>query len=459
MKTQLKIALVLILTNVIMLLLLCGSIYYFSYNYSYTDFYKRLETRAKISAKYNYDANKIDAQSFKKIRDENLEKLSEEKDYNFQIKQKSDLKAIAQKTSLPLSFLKEILQNTKSTLQLNDTFYTGIRYNSNDKQYLIIVSAKNYYSSHHLIFMRNIILVAVFLIVIFITYLSFYFSKHIFDPIKSITDRVKQISTDNIHLRIDEKNNDNEISQLISTFNDLLNRLETAFETQKNFVSNASHEFGTPLTSIMGETEVMLMKDRTPEEYKQSLTSILGQAERLNQITQTLLYLAQTGYSNKKVNFEILRTDELLWQTKEMLDKLNPKNNIIIDFSLLPENPLKLKIMGNKQLLYLAFINILTNACKYSNNKTVNVSIAASDNLVFLVFKDQGIGIPESEMQFIYDPFFRASNTRHFEGYGIGLPLSRNIIKIHNGQLLVTSVVNEGTTVQIKFPLANIQKK
>jgi signal transduction histidine kinase len=171
------------------------------------------------------------------------------------------------------------------------------------------------------------------------------------------------------------------------------------------------------------------------------------------------LYLAQTGYSNKKVNFEILRTDELLWQTKEMLDKLNPKNNIIIDFSLLPENPLKLKIMGNKQLLYLAFINILTNACKYSNNKTVNVSIAASDNLVFLVFKDQGIGIPESEMQFIYDPFFRASNTRHFEGYGIGLPLSRNIIKIHNGQLLVTSVVNEGTTVQIKFPLANIQKK
>jgi len=255
------------------------------------------------------------------------------------------------------------------------------------------------------------------------------------------------------------KNNDNEISQLISTFNDLLNRLETAFETQKNFVSNASHEFGTPLTSIMGEAEVMLMKERTPEEYQQSLTSILGQAERLNQITQTLLYLAQTGYSNKKVNFEILRTDELLWQSKEMIDKLNPKNNIIIDFSLLPENPMKLKVMGNKQLLYLAFTNILSNACKYSNNKPVNVSIASSDNQVFLLVKDQGIGIPESEIQFIYDPFFRASNTRHFEGYGIGLPLTRNIVKIHGGQLQLTSVLDEGTTVQIKLPLANLQKK
>ncbi len=122
------------------------------------------------------------------------------------------------------------------------------------------------------------------------------------------------------------------------------------------------------------------------------------------------------------------------------------------------ENPFKLKVMGNKQLLYLAFTNILTNACKYSNNKPVQVSIASTDNQVILLFKDQGIGIPESEIQFIYDPFFRATNTSHFEGYGIGLPLTRNIIKIHNGKLQVTSVLNQGTTVQIKLPLANIQR-
>ena len=113
--------------------------------------------------------------------------------------------------------------------------------------------------------------------------------------------------------------------------------------------------------------------------------------------------------------------------------------------------------MGNKQLLYLAFTNILNNACKYSNNKPVQVTIASSDNQVFLAFKDQGIGIPASEMPFIYDPFFRASNTRNFEGYGIGLPLTRNIIKIHNGHLQVSSVVEKGTTVQIKLPLAVIQ--
>lgn len=458
MKTQLKIALFLIVTNIIIVLLFGGTIYYFSYNYSYTDFYKRLQTRATISAKYNFDKESIDAESYRSIRKEHLEKLNEEKEYLFQIENETDLTKMAEKIMLPHSFLQSINKNKIATLQINDTFYTGISHTSNQKNYIVIISAKNYYATHHLMFIRNIIIGAIILVTLITVYVSFFFSKHIFDPIKNITDKVKQISTDNIHLRIEERDNDNEISQLISTFNDLLNRLETAFETQKNFISNASHEFGTPLTYIMGETEVMLMKERTPEEYQQSLTSILSQAERLNQITQTLLYLAQTGYTNKKVNFEILRTDELLWQTKEMVDKLNPKNNIIIDFSLLPENPFKLKVMGNKQLLYLAFTNILTNACKYSNNKPVQVSIASTDDQVILLFKDQGIGIPESEIQFIYDPFFRATNTSHFEGYGIGLPLTRNIIKIHNGKLQVTSVLNQGTTVQIKLPLANIQR-
>lgn len=441
----------------LMVFLLGGSIYYFQSNYSYTDFYKRLETRATITAKYNFDKENIDAESYQRIRQEHLEQLMEENEFLYEVQSAEDLPNLAKQAALPLPFIKKIYIFGKETLQMNGVFYAGIRYDTPEKKHIVIISAKNYYTTHHLLFLRNIILTAFVLMIAIIIYLSVFFTRHIFDPIKNITNKVKQISTDNIHLRIEEKDKDDEISQLISTFNDLLNRLETAFETQKNFVSNASHEFGTPLTSIMGQAEVMLMKERSPEEYQQSLKSILSQAERLNQITQTLLLLAQTGYSNKKVKFEILRTDELVWKSKEMMDKLNPKNNIIVDFSLLPENPRKLKVMGNAQLLCLAFTNILSNSCKYSNNKPVQVGIASNDREVILVFKDQGIGIPETEIPFIYDPFFRASNTGPFEGYGIGLPLTRNIVKIHNGHLLVSSIENEGTTVQIKFPMVFLQ--
>ena len=121
----------------------------------------------------------------------------------------------------------------------------------------------------------------------------------------------------------------------------------------------------------------------------------------------------------------------------------------------MPDNPEQLKIKGNEQLLHLALINLISNACKYSNNKPVVFSIGTSGKNVILAIKDIGIGIPESELKFIYDPFFRASNASEFEGYGIGLPLARNIVRLHAGEITVISKEKEGTTVQILLPLGN----
>ena len=121
----------------------------------------------------------------------------------------------------------------------------------------------------------------------------------------------------------------------------------------------------------------------------------------------------------------------------------------------MPEDPTKLKIRGNEQLLLLALINIVNNACKYSNNQVVTLSIGTLEDKVVIVVKDSGIGIPENELKYIYDPFFRASNTKEYEGYGIGLPLTRNIVRLHAGEITVTSKVNQGTVVQLTFPIGN----
>jgi signal transduction histidine kinase len=457
MKTQSKIALLLIVTSFTMFLFFGGSIYYFLCNYSFEDFYKRLKTRATLAAQYNFETDKINVEAFKIIRGKHLERLDEEKEYIYMISNDTTLLDVAKQSNLPFSFLENVFNNGIDNLKKDDTFFTGIRYDNNAKTYIVVVTAKNYFTSHHLLFIRNIIFSGTLFLIAIVSYLSFYFSKHIFDPIKNIIDKVKEISSENMHLRIGERHNDNEINQLISTFNDLLNRLETAFEVQKNFISNASHEFGTPLTAIMGEAEVMLMKDRKPDEYKQSLKGILEQSERLNQITQTLLFLAETGYRNKVIETELMRSDELVWEAKTIVDKLNPNNNIQIDTSLLPENPKKLKIYCNKTLLLIGITNILTNACKYSHNKPVTISIASSDEYILIIIKDKGIGIPKSEISFIFDPFFRASNTRKFEGYGVGLPLCRNIIKMHKGYLNIYSTIDVGTTVEIKLPRANVK--
>lgn len=122
---------------------------------------------------------------------------------------------------------------------------------------------------------------------------------------------------------------------------------------------------------------------------------------------------------------------------------------------MLPDDSMKLKVNGLAPLLQLAISNVVSNACKYSSDHTAYVALGAFENGVLILIKDEGIGIPEKEISYIYDPYFRASNTQHFSGYGIGLPLARNIIKMHDGELSITSTLGKGTTVRIELPTFN----
>jgi signal transduction histidine kinase len=449
-----KITILLIISISLILIFLGSSVYYYLSNYSYADFYKRLEARVSVAEKHYFETNQKNAQILKNIREEHLELLSDEKEYVLYCPNAISIKQLADTHSIPVNFLKLVYTKQFADFQKGDIFYHGKKRESKKGFYFIIVSAKNYYNTHHLILLKKVLFAGGFISILIIIYLTYIFSKRFFEPINKIITKVNSISTDNIHLRLDDIKNTVEINRLTTTFNNLLNRIEIAFETNKNFISNASHEFGTPLTAIIGEADVALLKDRTPAEYKEALQKILNQSERLNKISQSLLFLAQIGYKENKLNYTILRTDELILQANEIMNQLVPKNNIKIDFELLPENPKKLKIFGNKELLLLAITNILTNACKYSSNKPVVVSLASTNNEILMIIKDQGIGIPESELAFIYDPFFRASNTASYDGYGIGLPLTQNIIKIHKGELLISSVQHKGVTVQVKIPIA-----
>jgi len=455
MKTQTKIALIFFLILLSTIMVLSASVYFFTTRYSFTDFYKRLEIRGVVTARAELDHEEANQTVLQEVRELHLEKLPEEKEYFFKIEPGHSFEAEAAQLSLPKSFFSTLLATGSATHQMGDIFFTGIRYSGKAGDYLVIVSAANYYSTHHLAYLRNILLIGIVLASAVALFVAFVFSRQVFTPVKEITDKVKEISSQSLHLRLESGRVNDEIGELETTFNNMLDRLETAFETQNNFISNASHELSTPLTTIIGEAEVTLSKSRSETEYVESLTTILSEAERLEKITKSLLFLAQTGFAGKAQKFDKVRVDQLLWDVKSTIDKINPKNKVQINTSLMPESPEQLKIKGNEQLLHLALTNLVSNACKYSHNKPVTVSIGAADDKVIIVIKDTGVGIPAAELKFIYDPFFRASNVTEYEGYGIGLPLARNIVRMHTGELLVVSKINEGTTVQVTFPIGH----
>jgi len=452
MKTQTKIAALFFFFSLFIMVLFGVSVYYFVNKYAFTDFYKRLEIRAVIAARSSLETEADKALVMREIRAQHLQKLPEEKEYIFRIETGKSFKEEADRLNVPISFFEQIKKTGAASWQQGNIFYSGIRYQTMDGFYVVVVSAENYYNTHHLAYIRNVILIAIIVTSIFALTLSVLFSRQVFNPVKKMTRRVQQIGSQNLHVRLDVSKEKDEVGELAETFNNMLDRLETAFETQNNFISNASHELSTPLTTIIAEADLTLIRVRTPEEYIAALEVILREAERLDDITKSLLFLAQTGFNGGTQKFEKLRADQLLYDAREMINKINPNNNVQIDLSGIPDNPLKLKIKANRQLLDLALSNIITNACKYSRNKPVVMRVWAGEENVFISVTDHGIGIPENELRYIYDPFFRASNTGEFAGYGIGLPLTRNIMRIHKGEIRISSTQNEGTTVTLVFP-------
>jgi signal transduction histidine kinase len=289
--------------------------------------------------------------------------------------------------------------------------------------------------------------------VIIIYTVGLYFSRKTFQPFRDIISRVKQISEGNLHLRLTERSGGDEIAELTGTFNQMLNRLETAFEAQNNFISNASHELRTPLTAILGETEFALSKSRTPEVYQNSLEQVAQQAEKLQVLCKGLLSLAQTGFNGKVQSWKLVRMDQLVFDVKADCDAILPDNHIRLVMDDLPLNEEKISINGNYDLLKNAINNIVLNACKYSHNQPVLLQLTLEGQHIIIRVKDQGIGIPSEELKYIYDPFFRASNTTAFEGYGIGMPLANNIIRLHNGRILINTEEGVGTEVRVVLPM------
>ncbi len=450
---QTKTMLLLMLVFTVVILLFSGLVYFSIVNFSHQRFYELLKIRATTIVQIEKSKEHLDIPENHVLNSLNDEELPMEKDYVFEVPKDSNYSHISKQIHIPDSFFKSIVKKGESNYNDKEFYYIGKSFTSNNKTYIAIASAQNHYVVHYLGYLKRTLMTCMILALFFSMIFSFYLSKTLFRPILKITGKVKEISSENLHLRLESQPGNKELNELVDTFNDMLNRIETSFETQNHLIGNVSHELRTPLTSIMGEADVALSIPRSNEHYQETLQIILNEAEKLDKKIKALLMIAQTGFDGKIQKMDKVRMDQLLWDVIETATRINAKNNVLMDISMLPDNPKKLKVQGNEQLLHLAMANIINNGCKYSNFQQVKVSLGATDNHVYIIIKDSGIGIPDSEMDKIYDPFFRASNTKNYEGYGIGLPLARNIVRIHNGELIVNSKENGGTTVQIRFPI------
>lgn len=436
--------------------LLCIIVFFLFRENNRYHFLKRLDDRSKIVASIHFQKDPEKIKYYKNLQKNGLEELIEEEEYVLKINSENSFDYNTN-LNLPNSFYTNILSTGKDSYERDNKYYLGQIFEESGQKYIVIVGARDRKGKDTTVYIVKIMLFGGIGFVILAFLLGRFLAKRVINPVARITKEVKRISASNLHNRLPEVKNSDEISDLTNTFNNMLDRLETSFEIQANFINNASHELKTPITTIIAEAEIMLLKDRQVEEYVESLQNIYSQASKLGNLTESLLKLTQTGYDGQKQVSDIARIDELLMDVKSDLDKIYPDNRVSIKLNFAPEDSNLLLLPCNKPLLELAINNIITNGVKYSDNNEVFVNLSANDEMIKITINDIGIGIPPEDIPHLYEPFFRGKIATRYIGYGLGLPLASKIIRMHQGELQVQSEQNKGTIVTIIFKKLNIK--
>lgn len=451
MKIRNKTALIFILLTMGAMLFAFTFVYFIFKQNNKEDFSIRLREKADLTSQKYFEKDELEKAAYKKIFNSYSKNMPEAQEFIISTKNKkstynSILKIVDDST------LASLLASGKDiTFSKNDLQGVGIYYPDNQGTFIIIITAVDKYGILKLHKLLNSLILIFFGSVVFSYLIGIFYAKKVFEPINHIIEDVKNINANNIKNRLNEYPTNDEISELSGLLNQMLDNLDSSFQTQKHFISNASHELKNPLTAILGETEITLSRTRSVKDYIESLNKVMTEAERLDSLINGLFNIARADFVISKHNMEIINLFGFIEEIKNHFDDSIYKNRIEYKFST-AENELRIILFyGIRDLLCMALENVIENACKFSDNQIVIVNLITNQKFIHFEVIDMGIGIPEQDQVEIFEPFFRSTNAISIKGTGIGLSITQRIIQLHKGEIKITSKVGEGTQARIKL--------
>ena len=271
-------------------------------------------------------------------------------------------------------------------------------------------------------------------------------------PVDKIAQTAQEIEENDLSQRINVNTKD-ELGRLAAILNAMIGRLEKAFQRQRQFTSDASHELRAPLAVIEAESSLALQKERPSGDYKQSLETISQEAKQMSSLIDQLLTLARADAGKEQWNFMEVSLDKLIANLSGDVEILCLEKGLTFQSGQTQDAIVK----GDEVRLRELFMNLLNNAIRYTPVPgTVSVSLRREAQTAVVAIKDTGVGIPPEDMPFIFERFYRVdkSRSRADGGSGLGLAISRHIAEAHGGKIEVESQVGMGSTFSVWLPLS-----
>ncbi|MES2331279.1 MAG: ATP-binding protein [Bacteroidota bacterium] len=459
MKVRYKITLAFLLLTFTVLVAFSVSIYLNTSNQYSRDFNRRLQNRcitvavllSRLPSNGYQFLSKLDSSTTNMLLAETISIYDSSKGrlYYFS-RDKTAFSPISQE------LLDEIKEKGVVNSKKGSNKLVGIYYQQSANPLIVITSAIDRNGINNLRDLRKSIALG-FVAAAFVSLLAgWIFSRQLLKPIEKISKTVDKISATNIENRLPELSVKDEWNTLSLTFNNLLHRLQESFELQGRFISNASHELSTPLTSVINQIDVTLRKERTSKEYLKVLQSVQSDAQHMTDLTQQLLVLARTSRGGALQTARV-RMDEVLMEIPSLLKKTHPNYSAKVFFDEIPDNESLSMVDGNFELLLSACRNIAENGCKYSPDHTVMVSLSFVEKRIVILFTNVTETFNPDELALIFQPFQRGSNAVSAPGYGLGLSLTRRIILLHKGEIKAEVNNENQLIVSVILPSASIE--
>jgi signal transduction histidine kinase len=296
---------------------------------------------------------------------------------------------------------------------------------------------------------------AFILVVALMAISGMYFVSSIVTPVARICSTTAEIAKGDLSARIDYDYYQDEIGELCMSINNMAQQLSEIDKMKNDFISTVSHEIRTPMTAIKGWGETLKNVGDNPALMEKGLDIIVSETDRLSVMVEELLDFSRMQNGKIRiVNEEI----DLLYIVEQVYNVYKQKAiNEKINLSLNIGDETELNIIGDRDRIRQVIINILDNAIKYTpENGNITISVARIQKYVKIIISDTGKGIPQKDLPHIKEKFYKADN--NVRGTGIGLAVADEIIKMHSGELNISSEPGEGTDVEIILPIISKEK-
>jgi len=297
---------------------------------------------------------------------------------------------------------------------------------------------------------RRALIIASLVTLILATVPGYLLARRSLAPVGLMTRRAARIGAENLSERLPVSDSTDELGQLAVVFNDLLDRLQQAFQRQRQFMASAAHELRTPVAVVRGEAELALSREERPtEEYRDALESVRGEALRMSRTVDDLLTLSRSESGQLRPQIAPVDLKETIEETVRSLIVAVADGGMTIELDLPDQMPFE----GDRLLLQRVFSNLIENALKHGGPDTrVEISGGSTDSGYEIRVRDHGGGVTPADAEHIFEPFFRSEQGRAAEatgGTGLGLPIARASARLHGGDVTLVSNGSSGTTFRV----------